>query len=172
MVPTSQYDTHKPKELRRFYEPLGILYELTLRDQMKPRSVFSVSARGISIMQRRRDFVDSIAFIGAYSKECEIAVALERQPDLLIVRVAGTGETEKIVVPFLNDLLTALSTVVKSSTDDIRSKLQDRIVIHLSDMALNYGQEKIFAHYMKIMQDIAPMCLADITTGLNGMERP
>jgi hypothetical protein len=89
MVPTSQYDTHKPKELRRFYEPLGILYELTLRDQMKPRSVFSVSAGGISIMQRRRDFVDSIAFIGAYSKECEIAVALERQPDLLIVRVAG-----------------------------------------------------------------------------------
>ncbi|KAL4962968.1 nucleic acid/nucleotide deaminase domain-containing protein [Aspergillus stella-maris] len=167
MVLTSQYNTHKPKELRRFYEPLGILYELTMRDQMKPRSVFSVSARGISIMQRRRDFVDSIAFIGAYSKECEIAVALERQPDLLIVRVAGTGETEKIVVPFLNDLLTALSTVVKSSIDDIRGELKDRIVIHLSDMALDFGQEKIFAHYMKIVQDIAPVCLADIATGLN-----
>jgi hypothetical protein len=75
-------------------------------------------------------------------------------------------------VPFLNDLLTALSTVVKSSTDDIRGELQDRIVIHLSDMALNFGQEKIYAHYMKILQDIAPTCLADITAGLNGMERP
>ncbi|KAL4925950.1 nucleic acid/nucleotide deaminase domain-containing protein [Aspergillus undulatus] len=169
MAPTTQYAVHKPKELRRFYEPLGILYELTLRDQTKPRSIFSASARGISIMQRRRDFVDSVAFIGAYSKECEIALALERQPDLLIVRVAGTGETEKIVVPFLNGLLRALSHIVKPN--DIRGELKDRIVLELSDMALDYAKEKTFAHYLKILHDIAPICLADITTGLNEADR-
>ncbi|KAL2813875.1 hypothetical protein BJX63DRAFT_442745 [Aspergillus granulosus] len=162
-----QYDTHKPKELRRFYEPLGILYRLN--DQTKPHSMFSSSGRGIDIMQRRRDFVDSIAYIGAYSKECEIAVALERQPDRLILRVAGTGDIETTTVPFLNDLLSAVSHIVKSGTDGIRGELKESIVFHLSEIALDFAEEKTFAQYMKILR-IASICLEDITTGLNGAD--
>ncbi|KAL2827774.1 hypothetical protein BDW59DRAFT_171218 [Aspergillus cavernicola] len=171
MVSRSQHGFHKPKELRRFYEPLGVLHELTMKGASKPRSIFSTSARGISIMQRRRDFVDAIAYIGAYRKGCEIAVAVERRPDALFVRVAGTAEIDKIVVPFLNNLLPQLSIILKHSAGDIKDDLNDKILVHLSDMVLDFGQEKIFAHYMKILQHIAPICLADMITDLNEADR-
>lgn len=168
MVSRSQYDTHKPKELRRLYEPLAVLYELTMTDATKPRSNFSTSAHGISIMERRRNFVDAIAFIGAYRKECEIAVAVERQPDGLIVRVAGTGDIDRIVVPFLNELLHQLSNIVNLPKDEIEGDKKKRILSSLSDIAVEFAKEKVFAHYMKLLHDIAPVCLADMATGLNG----
>ncbi|KAL5003003.1 hypothetical protein BDV10DRAFT_190939 [Aspergillus recurvatus] len=170
-ISRSPYDTHKPKELRRLYEPLAVLYELTMKGTTKPRSIFSTSAQGISIMQRRRNFVDAIAYIGAYRKGCEIAVAIERQPDGLTVRVAGTGDIDGIVVPFLNDLLHLLSKIVKLQHDEIKQDEKEKILLSLSDIALDFAQEKIFDHYMKLLHDIAPVCLADMTKGSNGAHR-
>ncbi|KAE8133561.1 hypothetical protein BDV38DRAFT_257969 [Aspergillus pseudotamarii] len=163
----SQYDTHKPKELRRLYEPLGVLHELTMKGTTKPRSILSTSAQGISIMQRRRNFVDAIAYLGAYGKGCEIAVAVERQPDGLIVRIAGTGDVDGTVVPFVNDLLRMLSDTLKLGNDEIKGDNKESILICLSNFALDFAQEKVFAHYMKLLHHIAPVCLADMTTGLN-----
>ncbi|BDD62854.1 hypothetical protein MAP00_007811 [Monascus purpureus] len=168
MISRSQYDTHKPKELRRLYEPLAVLYELTMKDATKPRSIFSTNTHGISIMERRRNFVDAIAFIGAYRKECEIAVAVERQPDGLIVRVAGTGDIDGIVVPFLSELLHRLSNIVNLPKDEIKGDKKKRILSSLSDVAIEFAKEKVFAHYMKLLHgDIAPVCLADMAMGLN-----
>ncbi|KAE8374940.1 hypothetical protein BDV26DRAFT_269096 [Aspergillus bertholletiae] len=170
-ISRSQYDTHKPKELRRLYEPLGVLHELTMKGTTKPRSIFSTSAQGISIMQRRRNFVDAIAFLGAYGKGCEIAVAVERQPDGLIVRVAGTGDIDGTVVPFVNSLLGMLSATMKLGKDEIKGDNKERILLCLSDFALDFAQEKVFSHYMKLLHHIAPVCLADMTAGLNEARR-
>ncbi|KAL5044624.1 hypothetical protein BDW71DRAFT_215649 [Aspergillus fruticulosus] len=155
-ISTDQYNTHMPKELRRLYEPLGVLYELTMKGATKPRRIFPPRGQGISIMQRRRDFVDAVAFLGTYTKECGIAVALERQPGGLILRVAGTGDIDGKVVPFLNDLLHLLSAIVKLQKDEVEGEVKERILLSLADIALDFAQEKAFAHYMKLLHHIAP----------------
>ncbi|KAL4986545.1 hypothetical protein BDW68DRAFT_124581 [Aspergillus falconensis] len=166
-ISTDRYNTHKPKELRRLYEPLGVLYELTTKGATKPRRIFPPRGQGISIMQRRRDFVDAVAFLGTYTKECGIAVALERQPGGLILRVAGTGDIDGKVVPFLNDLLHLLSAIVKLQKDEVEGEVKERILLSLADIALDFAQEKAFAHYMKLLHHIAPVCLTDMTSELN-----
>ncbi|OOO06746.1 hypothetical protein OAory_01089490 [Aspergillus oryzae] len=162
----SQYDTHKPKELRRLYEPLAVLHELTMKGTTKP-SIFSTRAQGINIMQRRRNFVDAIAYLGAYTKGCEIAVAVERQPDGLIVRIAGTGDVDGIIVPFVNELLRMLLDTLNLGNDEIVGNNKEKILTCLSNFALDFAQEKVLAHYMKLLHHIAPVCLADMTAGLN-----
>ncbi|KAE8341967.1 hypothetical protein BDV24DRAFT_174092 [Aspergillus arachidicola] len=162
----SQYDTHKPKELRRLYEPLAVLHELTMKGTTKP-SILSTSTQGINIMQRRRNFVDAIAYLGAYKKGCEIAVAVERQPDGLIVRIAGTGDVDGTIVPFVNDLLRMLLDTLKLGNDEIMGDNKERILTCLSNFALDFAQEKVQAHYMKLLHHIAPVCLADMTAGSN-----
>lgn len=171
MTSGTQYDTHKPKELRRLYEPLGVLHELSTKDETKPRSIFSTSSQAISVTQRRRDFVDAIAFLGAYEKECEIAVAVEKRPDGLIVRVAGTGDIDGIVVPFLNDLLDLLSTTLRQRKDEIQGCEKEISFDFLSDTALDFASKKVYSHYMKLLHHIAPVCFADMERGPNGMQK-
>ncbi|KAL4780087.1 hypothetical protein BJX76DRAFT_364606 [Aspergillus varians] len=166
-----QYNTHKPKELRRLYEPLGILYELTGKDVTSLRSNLSTSAQGINIMQRRRNFVDAIAFLGAYGKGCEIAVAIERQPDGLIFRVAGTGDIDGTVIPFLNKLLGLLSDILKLEQGVLRADKGEQILLSLSEFAVDFAQEKVFAYYMKLLHNSARVCVPDMTAGLNEAHR-
>jgi hypothetical protein len=39
----------------------------------------------------------------------------------------------------------------------------------LLDAALEFAPKKLHAHYMKLLQRIAPVCLADMEIGPNGM---
>ncbi len=166
-----QYDTHKPNELRRLYEPLGVLHELTTKSATKPRSIVSTRSQAISITQRRRDFVDAIAFLGAYEKETEIAVAVEQRPDGLIVRVAGTGDIDGIVVPFLNELLVLLSTTLRRLKDEINGDGKEVACDFLADTALDFASKKVYAHYMKLLHHIAPVCFADMEMGPTGTQK-
>lgn len=167
--PATQYDTHKPKELRRLYEPLSVLHKLSTKGATKPRSLFSTSSRAISITQRRRNFVDAIACLGAYEKECKIAAAVEQLPDGLVVRVAGTGDIDGIVVPFLNELLSLLSATLRLQTGEITDHEKEIASGVLLDAALEFAPKKLYAHYMKLLHRIAPVCFADMEIGQNGM---
>lgn len=146
---------HKPKELRRLYEPLSALRALyeQIADGKKP---ILTEGRGMGIQQRRRDFVNAIAYLCAFKKDCELAVAVRKNDcGKAVITVAGSRDIGQDVIPFL----VGLSTMLEDISEPLDHDTKQSVLSVFSDYVMEYHKENIFECYRDMMKDIAPICL-------------
>lgn len=151
---------HKPKELCRLYEPLSTLCALheQISDEKNP---IPTEGRGMGIQQRRRDFVNAIAYLGAFKKDCDLAVAMRKDNcGKAVVTVAGTRDIDQDIIPFLTDLS---EMVKKGISGPLGHDTKQSVLSVFSDYVMQHHKENIFERYRDMMKDIAPICLRLMT---------
>lgn len=147
---------HKPKELRRFYEPLSTI--CALYEQMPDaKNPILTEGHGLGIRQRRRDFVNAIAYLGAFKEDCDLAVAVSKDDyGCAVVKIAGSRDIDQDVIPFLEDLL---KLVTKSTSERPSHDAKQSILSLLSEYVMKFHNKSIFERYGELLRDIAPICL-------------
>jgi hypothetical protein len=108
-LPTSSLS---PKLLRRFYEPLGLLFALgKTRSEHTHKTLPSFEqADSLTAQQLRRQFLDELAFLCDHKKGGDscTAIGLGQTPQHFVFWVAANKCPERSIVPFLIELLTIL----------------------------------------------------------------
>jgi hypothetical protein len=101
------------KVTRRFYEPLLLLDALGVVRGGRIKSDIVPGDSGSSHIQLRRDFVDTIAYICAFSKGADYvtAVALEKTPQGIVVWLAANSNVGEEVIAFLEKILESVRRV-------------------------------------------------------------
>ena len=149
------FTNHRPKELYRLYEPLSALRALyeQIPDGEKPTLT---EGRGMGIQQRRRDFVTAIAYLGAFKKDCDLAVAVRKgDGGKAVVTVAGSRDIDQDVIPFL----VGLSAMLENISGPLDHDTKQSILSIFSDYVMEYHKDNIFECYRDMMKDTVSICL-------------
>jgi hypothetical protein len=101
-----------PKLLHRFYEPLGLLFALgTARGEHTHKTLPSFEqVESFTTQQLRRQFLNELAFLCDYKKGGDscTAIALGQTPQHWVFWVAANKCPERLIIPFLIELLKIL----------------------------------------------------------------
>ncbi|RDI85546.1 hypothetical protein Vi05172_g4462 [Venturia inaequalis] len=132
---------HSPKLIKRFYEPLILLHTLgNVRgesDSCEPsrRSSFS----GLSSKDRRRQFLDALAFVCDYERggDSVAAIGLESTPQCHVFWVAANTCPKKKMVPFVRSLLEELKSMGMN-----RISIEQSTVL-IAKQCLRFGERRI-----------------------------
>ncbi|KAE8422778.1 hypothetical protein BDV36DRAFT_279609 [Aspergillus pseudocaelatus] len=165
--PFSYYVSHKPKELRRLYEPLSLL--CALREQIPEHKLSEVDdARGMSgISQRRRDFLNALVRLAAFKQEWHLAITAGCDQESVIIAVAGDLDVSNPVVRFLDALL----EMVKQALDaDLNATTLDAEICNISNYVMKWQRDNSFAVYHRIFDHIAPVCIPIMAAWSNDPE--
>lgn len=145
-----------PKLLRRFYEPLVLLYVLDRnRGDRIPRHNSDTDGPRDEL---RRSFVDSIAYICDYKKggDTVTAAALQREPAGVTIWLAANNHVKEETIYFLRQILNDL-VVVSASTQALT---EDRLAARIID----YNRKRLQAYRALIKQPLK-QCLAILKSG-------
>lgn len=154
--PFSYYVSHKPRELRRLYEPLSLL--CALREQIQEHKFSEVDdARGVSgILQRRREFLNALVRLAAFKPEWNLAITAGCDQESVIIVVAGNLDVSNPVVRFLDALLDMVKQALDAGLD---AKTLDTEICNISNYVMKWQRDISFAVYHKIFDHIAPVCI-------------
>ncbi|KOC14629.1 hypothetical protein AFLA70_880g000141 [Aspergillus flavus AF70] len=102
---SSPYVCHRPRELRRLYEPLSLL--CALQEQMvEQKDIEVVDVGGVGgILHHRRDFLNALVQLAAFEQGCDLAITAGYDHDSVVIAVAGSPDVSDQVIRFLKRLL-------------------------------------------------------------------
>lgn len=136
-----------PKLLHRFYEPLGLLFALgKARGERTHKTLPSFEqADSLTAQQLRRQFLDELAFLCDYKKGGDscTAIALGQTPQGYVFWVAANKCPERLIVPFLANLL----KILKRGHGKRDSQLLIRDIFRIS-VTFARGRIKTYAKYL------------------------
>lgn len=163
---------HKPKELRRLYEPLCLLHSLSevRGDRIKPSDV-SHDGPGSTGPRGYRRFVEAMAYICAYKKKSGYvtAVALEDTPQAIVVLLASNDGIDPQVISFVRRVLKILSWVIENHTIQFNEPEGQKVLKILSNFVLDLNTPKIYEYYQQVMKTVSKaMQWVEPASGLKG----
>jgi hypothetical protein len=111
--PEGEITTIRHKVTRRFYEPLLLLDALGVVRGGRIKSDIIPDDSGSNHIQLRRGFVDTIAYICAFSKgpDYVTAAALEKTPQGIVVWLAANSNVGEEVIAFLEKILESVHRI-------------------------------------------------------------
>ncbi|KAE8374850.1 hypothetical protein BDV26DRAFT_295608 [Aspergillus bertholletiae] len=167
--PTSSasYLQHRPKELRRLYEPLALLCALR-RQIAEQRSIQSEGDGGWrGALQHYRDFLDALVRLATIKQGYNLAITAVKDGEEVIILVAGNQDVTDDVVPFLNTMLEMVTRGRHASTD---GETRNSELLNISNYAMSCQNDNIFAIYQRLFVEFAPVCIPEITARLQKLE--
>ncbi|KAJ1710061.1 hypothetical protein NYO67_7775 [Aspergillus flavus] len=153
---SSPYVCHRPRELRRLYEPLSLL--CALQEQMveqKDIEVVDVGEVG-GILHHRRDFLNALVQLAAFEQGCDLAITAGYDHDSVVIAVAGSPDVSDQVIRFLKRLLDMVTGALHAG---LCAETWNRDLLKISNYVTGLHNENSFAVYHMIFHQIAPICI-------------
>jgi hypothetical protein len=147
-VPTSYLS---PKLLHRFYEPLGLLFALgKARGERTHKALPSFEqVDSLTAQQLRRQFLDELAFLCDHKKGGDscTAIALGQTPQHWVFWVAANKSPERLVIPFLIELLKIL--------EGVHGKRDGQLLIgDIFRISVTFARERIKTYAKYLLSDL------------------
>ncbi|KAF2644767.1 hypothetical protein P280DRAFT_358224, partial [Massarina eburnea CBS 473.64] len=114
--------------LRRFYEPLVLLYTLgSTRGEHTHTDPSSEDISHLTLRHLRRIFLTELAYVCDYDKggDTVTAIGLEFTPQGYVYRVASNTSPRMKIAPFLTLLLNKLKTISERTTVDTSREIEE-----------------------------------------------
>ncbi|PIG85577.1 hypothetical protein AARAC_007338 [Aspergillus arachidicola] len=161
---SSPYVRHRPRELRRLYEPLSLL--CALQEQMaEQKDIEVVGAGGVEgILHPRRDFLNALVQLAAFEQGCDLAITAGYDHDSVVIAVAGSPDVSDQVIEFLKSLLGMVTNALDAG---LRAETWNRELSNISNYVMGLHNENSFAVYHTILDHIAPICINQIAARSN-----
>lgn len=147
-----QKTDHSPKLLKRFYEPLILLHVLGKvrggSESYEPSR--SSSSAGLPTRDRRRQFLDALAFTCDYERggDSVAAIGLESTPQCHTFWIAANTCPKKKMVPFIHTILEELRRI------EICQAGLDEGTILIARQCLRFGEKRIKATFQMLQKQI------------------
>ncbi|KAE8322580.1 hypothetical protein BDV39DRAFT_218454 [Aspergillus sergii] len=153
---SSPYVRHRPRELRRLYEPLSLL--CALQEQMaEQKDIEVVDAGGVGgILHPRRDFLNALVQLAAFEQGCDLAITAGYDHDSVVIAVAGSPDVSDRVIRFLERLLGMVTGALHAGSC---AETWNRELSKISNYVTGLHNENSFAVYHMIFHQIAPICI-------------
>ncbi|KAF5859894.1 hypothetical protein ETB97_002253 [Aspergillus alliaceus] len=88
---------HKPRELRRLYEPLSLLCAL-LEQMPEQKPIEVVNAGGVGgTLHHRRDFLNALVQLAAFKQGCDLAITAGYDDESVVIAVAGNQDAVQLL---------------------------------------------------------------------------
>ncbi|QMW35126.1 hypothetical protein G4B84_010617 [Aspergillus flavus NRRL3357] len=139
---SSPYVCHRPRELRRLYEPLSLL--CALQEQMveqKDIEVVDVGEVG-GILHHRRDFLNALVQLAAFEQGCDLAITAGYDHDSVVIAVAGSPDVSDRVIQFLKRLLDMVTGALHAG---LCAETWNRDLLKISNYVTGLHNENSFA---------------------------
>jgi hypothetical protein len=159
------------KVLRRFYEPLLLLYALDpIRGERTKAASFTDDVEP-NHGKRRRLIADDIAYIAAYKKGPDhvTATALEKTPQGITVWLAANSNIESKVEKFLKRVLLILQQVAEYENPAERRQAGNLALTLLQEDIIAFTAPKLQTYYKLIASKYILPCL-DVISAMRAQD--